>query len=110
MAVSLLFLWLDTVFAGLVILFFTTAFHRIIGIIAAGILTAMPVFSLYAGAISIGTWLKFISPLSWSYIGQMDWFRTGAYPSPEYVIVFLTAGILVLGVGTNFIFIRKDIE
>ena len=90
---GMLMLWLTSSFIGTTILFFTVFLNRETGIIVCGIMVSMTMFAMFTGLVTIGKWLNYISPLSWSYIGNLDLHRTGEWPTLRYAVVFLTVGI-----------------
>ena len=67
-------------------------------------------FPAYLGTISIGSWLLYLSPISWSSLYSLDWHHTRAVPSPTYAIVYLVIAIVVLSVISVVMFFRKDLE
>ena len=90
---GLLMLWLTSSFVGTTILFFAVFINRETGIIVCGIMISMTMFAMFIGLITVGKWLNYVSPLSWSYIGNLDLYKYGEWPTFRYAVTFLTAGI-----------------
>lgn len=109
-SVAFLCMWLVTAFLGLVISFFNVVVKKMSGVVAAGVLVSLSYFAVYWGAITIGRWLLFISPVSWSRMGDLDWTYSGMWPSPTYAVVVLTVGIVLLGTGSAIKFCRRDLN
>ena len=109
-SVAFLCMWLVTAFLGIVISFFNVVVKKMSGVVAAGVLVGLSYFTVYWGAMTIGRWLLFISPVSWSRIGDLDWTDSGMWPSPTYAVVVLTVGIVLLGVGGAVKFCRRDLN
>ena len=107
---SFCFMWASTAFIGAVIGGGRMLVSRMSGIVTAGIFVAMSVFSLLLGGITIGKWLAFISPMSWSNPENLDWYHGGRMPSPEYGMSFLIIGIIVMSTIMVICFCRKDGE
>ena len=108
--ISFLCLWLSTAFIGVLITFCRVYWERSVGIIAAGFFVGIALFALYLGLITIGYWLQFVSPLSWSSFANLDWYHSGTTPSPVYA--FSAWGISILGMGIAAIvgFDKRDIQ
>ena len=107
---SFLCLWLSTTFIGVLITFFRVYWERSVGVVVAGFFVCIALFALYLGLITIGYWLQFISPLSWSNFMNLDWYHSGATPSPLYA--FSAWGISILGMGSAAVvgFNKRDIQ
>ena len=67
------------------------------GVVVAGFFVCIALFALYLGLITIGYWLQFISPLSWSNFMNLDWCHSEAtLPTIRFS---LPGGISILGMG-----------
>ena len=108
--ISFLCLWLSTAFIGVLITFCRVYWEKSVGIIAAGFFVGIALFALYLGLITIGYWLQFVSPLSWSNFMNLDWYHSGATPSPVYA--FSAWGISILGMSVAAVvgFDKRDIQ
>lgn len=106
---SILFFWLVLTFMGALQMFLYECFNRSAAMIVSGILIMMTIFTAFTGQNIIGRWLYKISPISWAYIGNLDWYKTGMLPSPGYAAGFLGVGIVVFSIVTCMLFRRKDI-
>lgn len=102
--------WLVTAFIGVLICCFNITVGKMSGIIIAGIFTCIAYFSAFLGTISIGKWLYYISPISWGCISYLDWYNTGAIPSPTYAIICLLSAIVLMSIISVIIFCKKDLE
>ena len=107
---SFCFMWAATVFIGAVIGGMRMLISRMSGIVTAGIFVAMSVFSLLLGSITVGQWLSFISPMSWSNPENLDWYHGGRLPSPEYGMSFLLIGTLAMFMIMVICFCHRDRE
>ena len=105
---TMLLVWLVTAFMGMLQLFFTVWFGRMSGIAACGFCIGMSVFALFLGRLSLGEWLLYLSPLSWTNIDLLEWSGTGQLPSPVYAVLFLSFGLLLMGVLGVIRFAGKD--
>ena len=103
-------MWLVTAFLGMVMSFFNVVVKKMSGIAVVGVLEVLSYFSVYWGAMTIGTWLVFISPVSWTQMGVLDWTDSGLWPTPGYAVTVLLVGILVLGAGCIVKFCRRDLK
>lgn len=103
MLFSFLCLWFSASFLGILILFCTTYFNRRIGIVVAGLFVCLSLFSRLLGSITIGSWLQYISPMTWANFAYLDWYYSGLYPSPLYAF-----GAWILSIGLmSFFTVRK---
>ncbi len=107
---SMLLLWLTSSFVGITILFFTVFFRRSVGIMITGIMVSMTVFAMFAGLITIGRWLIYISPLSWSYIGLLDLYKSGNWPTIWYAVLVLLVGGLIMSGASVIRFGKCDVK
>lgn len=109
MGLSILLFWLGTGFIGVLIL----CFHLIkemSGLVISGVFTSFAYFSSYLGAFSLGAWLCFFSPVTWSCISYLvDWNRIGNIPSIRFAIMAYLVMIGVMSVVSVQIFCKKDI-
>lgn len=108
MLISALLFWLGTMFLGVVILFFNSAVRKTSGLIAAGLLSVFAYFTSYFGSISIGGWLYYISPVSWSSISNVDLYGSGTVPNLPYVVSVYLILILVMSILSTVVYCRKD--
>ena len=109
-ATAFVCMWLVTAFLGMVMSFFNVVVKKMSGIAVVGVLEVLSYFSVYWGAMTIGTWLVFISPVSWTQMGVLDWTDSGLWPTPGYAVTVLLVGILVLGAGCIVKFCRRDLK
>lgn len=108
-ALAFLLFWLVTAFVGVLICSFNIVIGRMSGIVAAGVFTSIAYFSSFLGTFSIGLWLYYLSPISWSSISYLDWYKTGAIPTPKYAIICLFVAIVILSVISVIGFCKKDL-
>lgn len=101
---------LSAAFIGALICFFRVFVSRQAGIFAAGVLTAMALFANSLGMLTLGRWLQFISPLSWSGLLGIDWYHSGFAPGPEYVFTVWIGGIVMMSCAAVWKFGRRDLE
>ena len=102
--------WLVTAFIGVLVCSFNIVIGKMSGIIAAGVFTCIAYFSAVLGAITIGRWLLYISPISWSCISYLDWYGTGNVPSPVFAIISLLGTIILLSLISVIVFCKKDLD
>ncbi|MDI3507840.1 MAG: hypothetical protein PWP48_1399 [Clostridiales bacterium] len=102
--------WLVTAFIGVLICCFNILIGEMVGIIAAGIFTGIAYFSAFLGTISLGKWIYYLSPISWSSISYLDWHGTGSIPSPTYAIICLLIAIALLSIVSVVVFCKRDLE
>ena len=103
-------MWLTSALTGVVIGFFRLLFGPMAGVTAAGILAAFAVFVQFIGGEFIGGWLRYLSPLSWSRFGIMDWYGYGMLPSPRYCYSVLIISVIILSIGIILRFCKRDLE
>lgn len=109
-ALAFALFWLVTAFIGVLICCFNIVVRKMSGIVAAGVFTCIAYFSAFLGTISIGKWLYYLSPISWSSISFLDWYNTGEIPSPAYAVICLLIAIILLSVISVVVFCKKDLE
>ena len=73
-------------------------------------MVAMTIFAMFAGFVTLGRWLNYISLLSWSYIGLLDLTKSGNWPTVRYAITFLLAGILLMTGSAMLWYTNKDLR
>lgn len=107
--ISVFYFFLVTLFIGVVILCFNTILAKTAGIVVAGILVAVSLFSNYLGFFSIGYLIYYLSPISWMSISTFNW-DDGQLPAPSYAVITLLIAILVMSGAAYKVFIRKDMD
>lgn len=107
---SILLYWLGTVLIGMVILCFRVLTGGMIGIAISGVLTVLAYFTCYLGTLNYGWTLLFLSPVNWSCMSFLDWFRSGTAPSPGYALTVYIIMIAALSVASVSAFCRKDVS
>lgn len=108
--ISLGLFWLTAVFAGSIILGFNTMLKNGSGMVVSGLFSCMCFFSYYGGSIIFGTWISYISPYLWATMYYLNWGYAGlTTPTPKYVAVFLSCGIILMCFIFARIFKKKDI-
>ena len=105
---AFLIMWLDVSFTGMMILFFSCVISRSFATAFGGVLVSIAIFATVSGMLLFGTRLLYASPMSWNNINNIDYDRSGAYPSPEYVVTFLTAGIIMFAAGSYIGYRHKE--
>lgn len=105
---SILFFFLVTFFIGVVIFSFNILLEHTTGILIAGILVALSLFSNYLGFFSYGYLIYFLSPISWMSISSFNW-GTGQLPTPGYAWLTLLGAMLCMSMLAYVTFMRKDI-
>jgi hypothetical protein len=111
MFTSFFFMWIVTVFIGIVIMMFNIISGKLSGIVAAGSLIFFAYFSAYLGSISFGTEILYLSPLSWSSINSINFTSVGSrVPSPMYATLVLTILILLMSLVSVYTFCKKDMD
>jgi hypothetical protein len=109
-ALSFFLLWLVTAFIGVLICCFNIVIGKMSGITMAGIFTSIAYFSAYLGAFSIGLWIYYLSPISWSSLSFLDVINSGKIPTPTYAIICLLSVIILQSIISIIVFCRKDLE
>lgn len=110
MLLSFILLWLVTAFIGVLICCFNIVIGKMSGITVAGIFTSISYFSAYLGTISIGHWLYYISPISWSSLSFLDVMNQGRIPKPSFAIICLLSAIILQSIISVKVFCKKDLE
>jgi len=108
--ISLGLFFLVTLFIGIVIFSFNLIIGKMSGIITVGILVFISYFSIFVGNLTLGHKVYYFSPLSWSSLQYIDWYRSGDSPSFLYAVIFLIGTALILGVISIYSFSKKDID
>ena len=108
--ISLGLFFLVTLFMGIVIFSLNLMVGKMCGIITAGILVFISYFSIYVGNLTIGYKVYYFSPLSWSSLQYIDWYRSGDSPSLLYAVIFLLGSSIILVIASVISFSRKDIN
>lgn len=80
----------------------------LLGIVGALVLGVGMCMAMVWG--TLGYWLQFVSPLSWSNFMNLDWYQSGTTPSPVYA--FSAWGISILGMSVAAVvgFDKRDIQ
>lgn len=107
---SFLCLWISAAFLGTMLCFCSVVFSKKFGIVAGGFLVCLSLFSRLLGAITIGKWLQFFSPMTWSNFFYLDWFYSGQTPSPVFALIVWGASILIMSFFTVKKFTAHDIK
>lgn len=110
MLVNFLCIWLSTAFVGFVICFFRIFFSKAAAVIVVGVLICLSLFVRFLGGMLIGTWLQYFSPLTWSNFAYLDWYYSGAAPSPAYAFTVWIGGIVLLGAASAIGFCKWDVR
>lgn len=108
MLVSALLFWLGTMFLGVVILFFNSVVRKTSGLVAAGLLSVLSYFTAYLGTLTIGGWLYYISPVSWSSISNVDLYNVGTVPTLPYVVSAYLILTLIMSILSTVAYCKKD--
>ncbi len=95
--ISFLCLWTSAAFLGMLVCFFTVLISKRAGIAAAGFLVCLSLFSRLLGSITVGKWLQYFSPMTWSSFVYIDWFYSGLTPSPIYAFSVWIGAMLIMG-------------
>lgn len=103
-------LWFSAAFVGVLICFCRVYFEKTVGIIAAGFFIALSLFVLALGLITVGSWLQFLSPLTWSNFMYLDWYYSGLTPSPVYAFSVWGISMAVMSTAAVIGFDRRDIQ
>lgn len=110
MLVNFLCIWLSTAFVGFVICFFRIFFSKAAAVIVVGVLICLSLFVRFLGGMLIGTWLQYFSPLTWSNFAYLDWYYSGAAPSPAYAFTVWIGGIVLFGAASAIGFCKRDVR
>lgn len=107
---SFMCLWVSAIFVGVLILFCRVWFGKAVGLIPAGIFVCMSLFVRFLGALTIGQWLQYFSPLTWANFGYLDWYYSGFTPSPAYAFTVWTVSIAAMEIGVAVRFCKRDLN
>ena len=107
---SFLCLWISTAFLGTLLCFCSVVFSKKCGIIVGGFFVCLSLFCRFLGAITIGKWLQYFSPMTWSNFMYLDWFYSGRAPSPVFAFTVWGASILLMCLFTVRTFTTQDIK
>ena len=110
MLMSFFCTWLSTAFMGVLICFCRVFFEKSTGVVLGGLFICLSLFAINLGYILIGSWLTYISPLTWANFLYLDWYYSGMQPSPAYAFSVWVVSILAMSVTAVVGFCRRDIR
>lgn len=107
MGVSFGMVWLNGILAGELIMFFNLILKRIAGTIAGGILAFMPYVAVNFSDLRM---IRYFSPPSWINIMSFQIGEVSYLPGAGYCIGFILILLILLIIGSVFVFMKKTIE
>lgn len=110
MAAAILLYWLGTAFVGVLVFCFNIMTGKMFGLVMGGIFTSMGYFVCYLGWISLGPWIYYLSPVTWSSILQLDWYGMGGVPTPGFAVTAYLLILVLMSVVSVVAFCRRDVE
>lgn len=110
MALSLLLLWLYTVYTACIIGGFRTLTGRPIGVAIAGLLAAFSYFSRDLGLLAFGDILHYLAPLYWASPIYLNWYGMENLPTFTYVLIMFIGSIILLLIMSRIRFMKGDIQ
>lgn len=111
MVISFGLFWLTSIFVGVLIFSFNVVIGKMSGLVASGFFIFISYFSYYQGRLTFGSWVSYISPLSWSSMIYLNWNYAGvSCPTPTYSVFCLLAAILLMSLVSLIVVCKKDMD
>ncbi len=110
MLLSLLLLWLYTIFTACMIGGFRILTGRSSGVAIAGFLVIISYLSRDLGLLAFGDILHFLAPLYWASPIYLNWYGMENLPTLTYVLVMFIGSIILLAVMSMIRFMKGDIH
>ena len=109
MAAAVLLFWLGNVFLGMLIFCFHILTGKMLGLVLGGLFTCMGYFVCYVGILTLGRWIYYLSPVTWSSVNYLDWFGMGDIPAPGFAIAAFALMIGGMALISVKVFCEKDL-
>lgn len=107
---STLLFYLSTLLLGVVAFFGNLVSDRMLGVYFDGILICLSAVASIAGQISpVGTWIYYISPISWSSLNGVVLHDAGKHPHIGYAVTIMVVLLVALGTASVWIIRKKNL-
>lgn len=109
MGLSFLFYCLVSIFIGVIILCFNVLLKKTAGVVVAGVFVAISLFANFAGFLTYGNIVFYLSPVSWLGISSLGWDRADI-PSVTYALLVLILSMIFMSIISIIIYLNRDMD